>query len=475
MKFNKRCGNMTEYDIIVVGAGPGGSIAAKTTAENGLKTVFFERGRKPGEKNSSGCGLGPRMWREFPDLMSQLTPEVAPNLRKAGCVVNHYLNKDMEEIAIEMYHPTESVTYEPAKQFITMNCYRSEFDPWIAGFAVEAGAELRTSVLIKDLVKDEKGKVIGVQTDKGEKVLGNIVIGADGVISTVAIRSGLNPRWHPNQITLVPQYDFAAPPEKIDQMFGPEGLLADAADAVWWGVHFPAAYQVIFGDGFHIGLGSWMGQWTKNPLSHLNALISCKPFQRMIKAIDAKPREVQAHLLPWNHEPIKTFTDNVMLIGDAGAFPCPLEAEGVFPAMETGKLAAETAVKCIADGDTSKQALNLYEEKWKKASVGIEFEAGESLQTLWRNLFFSTQSAKNNMEWFIPLWHEIRGGQYDWSEPHIVRFRQMVKKIQEYLPQATEFMSKYVMPLLSDIMQEDVSIFPQLLKFMEGMRPRKKK
>ena len=209
---------MTEYDVLIVGAGPGGSVAAKVAAENGLKTVFFERGRKPGEKNSSGCGLGPRMWREFPELMEQLTPEVAPNLRKAGCVVNHYLNKDMEEIAIEMYHPTESVTYEPAKQFITMNCYRSEFDPWIAGFAVEAGAELRTSVLIKDLVKDDKGKVIGVQTEKGEKILGSIVIGADGVISTVAIRSGLNPRWHPNQITLVPQYDFAAPPEKIDQM-----------------------------------------------------------------------------------------------------------------------------------------------------------------------------------------------------------------------------------------------------------------
>ncbi len=466
---------MTEYDIIVVGAGPGGSIAAKVAAENGLKTVFFERGRKPGEKNSSGCGLGPRMWREFPEMMKTLTPDVAPNLRMGSCVVNHYLNKEMKELAIEMYYPTESVGYEPAKQFITMNCYRSEFDVWISNHAVEAGAELRTSVLIKDLVKDDKGKVIGVQTEKGEKVLGKVVIGADGVISTVAIRSGLNPRWRPSQITLVPQYDFAADPKKIDMMFGPDGLLANAADGIWWGVTFPAAYQVIFGDGFHIGLGSWMGQWTANPISYLNTLVSCKPFQRMMKAIDAKPREVQSHLLPWTQEPVRTFTDNVMLIGDAGGFPCPLEAEGVYPAMETGKIAAETAIKCIADGDTSKQALKLYEDTWKKASVGIEFEAGESLQTLWRNLFFSTQSDKNNMEWFIPLYHEIRGGHYDWSEPHIVRFRQMLRKIQEYLPEAMRFITKYAVPLLSDIMDEDMSAYPQLLKLMEGMRPRKKK
>ncbi len=465
---------MSEYDVVIVGGGPGGSVAAKVAAENGLKTVFFERGRKPGEKNSSGCGLGPRMWREFPEMMKSLTPEVAPSMRKGACVVNHYLNKELEEIAIEMYYPTESVTYEPAKSFITMNCYRSEFDPWIASQAVNAGAELRTSILIKDLVKDDKGKVIGVQTEKGEKILGKIVIGGDGVISTVAIRSGLNPRWRPDQITLVPQYDFAADPKKIDQMYGPDGLLADAADGIWWGVTFPAAYQVIFGDGFHIGLGSWMGQWTANPISYLNILVSCKPFQRMIKAIDAKPREVQSHLLPWTQAPIRTYTDNVMLIGDAGGFPCPLEAEGVYPAMETGKLAAETAIKCIADGDTSKQALKLYEDKWKQASVGIEFEAGESLQTLWRNLFFSTQSEQNNMEWFIPLWHEIRGGHYDWSEPHIVRFRQIVKKIQEYIPQAMSFLSKYAMPLLTDVMGKQMALMPQLMKLMEGMAPKKK-
>jgi len=466
---------MTEYDVIVVGAGPGGSIAAKVAAENGLKTVFFERGRKPGEKNASGCGLGPRMWREFPELMKTLTPEVAPNLRKAGCVINRYLNKDMKEIALEIYYPTASVTYEPAKQFITMNCYRSELDPFLANHAVAAGAELRTSVLIKDLVKDEKGKVIGVQTGKGEKIYGKVIIGGDGVISTVGIKSGLNPRCRPEQITLVPQYDFAADPEKIDKMFGPDGLIADAADACWWGVNIPSAYQVFFGDGFHIGLGSWMGQWTSNPIHFLNTLVGCKPFQRMIKAIDAKPREVQAHLLPWTQQPVNTYTDNVMLIGDAGGFPCPLEAEGVYPAMETGKLAAETAIKCIADGDTSKQALKLYEENWRKSSVGIEFEGGESLQTLWKHLFFSVQSEENNMEWFIPLWHELRGGFYDWSEPHIVRMRQILKTFQERLPQAMKFITKYVIPVLSDVMQEDMSLFPQMLKFMESMRPKKKR
>ena len=79
------------------------------------------------------------------------------------------------------------------------------------------------------------------------------------------------------------------------------------------------------------------------------------------------------------------------------------------------------------------------------------------------------------MEWFIPLYQEVRGAMYDWSEPHIIRFRQIIKKIQEYMPQALPFASKYVMPLLSDVTGEDLSMFPGLMKMMEGMRPKKKK
>ncbi|MCK5266358.1 MAG: FAD-dependent oxidoreductase, partial [Candidatus Thorarchaeota archaeon] len=70
---------MNEYDIVIVGAGPGGSTAAKEAAEKGLKTIFFERGRKPGNKNSSGTGLGPRLWREF-DFMKEINSDDCPSI-----------------------------------------------------------------------------------------------------------------------------------------------------------------------------------------------------------------------------------------------------------------------------------------------------------------------------------------------------------------------------------------------------------
>lgn len=454
---------MEEYDVVIVGGGPGGSIAAKVAAEKGLKTIFFERGRKSGEKNSSGCGLGPRLWRDF-DFMKELTPELCPSIRPGVYARNYFINKDDVVVGMVMARPTESVTYEPAKSFITLNIYRSEFDPWVANMATAAGAELKTSTLITNLIKED-GKVIGVEDEKGEKYRGQIVIGADGVISMVAKQAGLRYKWQNDQVTLVPQWDFAVPRENIDKIMGEEAL------AVWWGATHPAAYQVFFGDGFHLGLGNWMSWWDKNPLYYLNRVVKIPYFQRLIKILEAKPRELHAHLLPWASYPTNTHTDNVLLIGDAGGFPCPLEAEGIYPAMITGKIASEVAAKAISDGDTSKRALDVYDDEWKKTTVGVEFEAGKELQTIWRALPFSPKT----MEWFVPLLMEALGGIYDWSEPHTVRVQQIIRKIQSYLPDALPFVMKYVMPLLSKVMGDDLSMFPQLLKFMEGMRPKKKK
>ena len=89
---------MNNYDVIIVGAGPGGSMAAKYSADNGLKTIFFERGRKPGEKNSSGCGLGPRMWKDFPDIMKELTPEKCPSLRPGVYARNYFINRMIKSL-----------------------------------------------------------------------------------------------------------------------------------------------------------------------------------------------------------------------------------------------------------------------------------------------------------------------------------------------------------------------------------------
>ena len=437
---------MNSYDLIIVGAGPGGSMAAKCAAEKGLKTIFLERGRKPGEKSSSGCGLGPRLWREFPEMMKGLTPEKCPSLREGSAARNYFVNSEGIVAGYVMTRPTESVSYEPAKSWITMNCYRSEFDPWIAELATNAGAELKTSTLVVDLLKEES-KVCGVIDEKGIKYKAPIVIGADGAISMVAKKSGLRSRWSQTQITVTPQYDFHASPQKIDDIMGDEAL------AVWWSAIFPASYQVFFNDGFHQGMGNWLHKWDKNPIYYLNKVINLKYYQRLLKILEAKPRELQSHLLPWLQYPYNTHTDGVILIGDAGGFPCPLEAEGIYPAIVTGEVAVECAAQAITSGDVSKNALAKYDELWQKTSVGEDFESGEELYNIWKALPFSP---KETMSWFVPMFMEAIGGIYDWSQPHGTRVRQIAAHLKSYMPKAMPFIMKYVFPLVAKIFEDDL-------------------
>ena len=444
-------------DVVIVGAGPGGSTAAKECAERGLKTVFIERGRKPGEKNSSGCGLGPRMWRDF-DIMKELTPERCPSMRAGAAARNYFVNSEGVVAGYVMSRPTESVTYEPARSFITMNVYRSEFDPWIAQFAVEAGAQLKTSTLAQGLLK-EGGKVVGVIDEKGEKYQG-FVIGADGAMSMVAQQSGLRERWRQSQVTIIPQYDFAVPPSKIDDIMGDEAL------AVWWSATFPAAYQVFFHDGFHIGLGNWMTWWDKNPLYYLNKVLDVAYFQRLARVLNAKPREFHAHLLPWQAAPHDTHTDNVILIGDAGGFACPLEAEGIYPAMVTGRAAAEVAAEALSTGDSSAAFLDLFDAKWKLTSVGEEFQTGAELASIWRALPFSP---RQTMSWFVPMIMEVLGGIIDWSEPHARRVRQVASRLKHYLPSAVPFIVKQVVPLLSKILGDKMDLLVNPQKLLASM------
>ncbi|MHC1590887.1 MAG: NAD(P)/FAD-dependent oxidoreductase, partial [Candidatus Helarchaeales archaeon] len=127
---------MEKYDVLVVGGGPGGSIAGKIAAEQGLKAVIFERGQNSGEKNASGVGLTPKIWRDFPDLMKDMN---LPSQRVARMCVAHMTDEKGEIIAELSWSPSKLNTYKEAREFMTVMVYRSQFDKWLSQLAVEAG------------------------------------------------------------------------------------------------------------------------------------------------------------------------------------------------------------------------------------------------------------------------------------------------------------------------------------------------
>lgn len=441
---------MTEHDVAIVGAGPGGSLAARTSAELGLDTIFFERGKEPGAKNSSGCGLGQRWWRDFPEVMSEVSS--LSSFRKVEMVVVNVVDENdrLRYRSGTTGSDLDAARYSydgEARGMQGASVYRRDLDTFLADMAVDAGAELRTSTLITDLIK-KGGEVSGVETEDGEKFSADVVIGADGAFSTVARKSGLRNRWGEG-ITLCPQLDFSADEEKLDDFIG-------NSEWVWFGP-FCGAYQVVFRDGFHLGAGQWIRSYEEKPRGILKRVMKIPAFKSMVRLTDAKPREYQAHMLPWMEEPRKSFADGVMLVGDAAGFPCPLEGEGVWHACLSGRIAAEVAEQAIEEGDTSEERLQEYERRWRSSPLGREHEFGEEFVNIWKASIFDPELMKGLTQLLLEFsMVDPFAVVFDWGDSHMDVLNQHIEHLVGMLPEYGEWLRDYASPLLEGISSDNI-------------------
>ena len=454
---------MEKYDVLVVGGGPGGIIAGMTAAEKGLKTIIFERGRKCGEKNASGVGLVPKIWRDFRDIMKEMD---LPSQRISRKSTAHLCDHNGEVLCEFTWTPTALYDYKEAREFMVVMVYRSQFDHWLSQYAVNAGAELKTSTLIVDVLRDDDGKIIGVVDENGKKYTG-VIIGADGAVSTIAHKSGIRHKFGPNETTLVVNYDFEAPEKKIDEIIGDNCLHN------WFSPIYPATFNFFKKDGFHIGLGQWYGAIDQNLMVYLNRVVKSPPVARLIKILNAKPREVHAHALPWQQFPLTTYGENIMLIGDAAGFPCPLEAEGIWHAMYSGRLAALNAAEAIEKGDFSKEQMKKYEDAWINSPLGDEFIAGKELQEFWANLSFNM----NNIGKVIDLTNNILNI-FTGATSHVEITRKIFHDIRDRSAELTPMMRQFVMPFFAKVFEkelEDMSSVMQMVnKLADDLRPKDK-
>jgi electron transfer flavoprotein-quinone oxidoreductase len=400
---------------------------------------MIERGRKPGQKASSGCGLAPRVLRDFNFMKEMKIPSLKIRYQSL-----HMLDDNLKERFTMRWSPSDLAAYSEARDYFQLNVYRRDLDQFLASLATDAGARLMTSTLVTDVIKQPSGEISGVVTDKGERIEGAVTIAADGAISLVANKAGLRSKWQPDEVTLIVDCDFEAPMRRIDEVIGPE----EYGNHVYVSPLYPATYVAMMPGGLHIGFGQWLGRFASRsaarPYEYLRRVIRSKPLQSFLDKLGARPREFHSHLLPWMPRiPTSTYGDGIMLIGDAAGFPCPLEAEGVHYAMLSGKIAAECAAEAISKGDLSHVGLSIYEDRWKRSTIGEEFSAAKEWADLWAGIFFNpsqwsrlTPIANNLMFWA------------SWSDPHIKNLKSELNQYSKDLPLIFDFAKSYLFPLL---------------------------
>jgi flavin-dependent dehydrogenase len=360
------------YDVIVVGAGPSGSLSAKKCAEMGLKTLILEKRRLPRDKVCSGMIMGPvahaLIQKEFDDL-----PETV--LTEPGHLSGY------------IFH-VPGIGSKNLDHF-TLLTWRRNLDYWMVKKAQASGVELWEDSQVVYVNQKNQGFAVSVKKGKErQEVVVRFIIGADGGNSTV--RSLLFPE-------LKVKYG------QVYQEHYP-GELNLNKDYMHWFYpveNSPASFTVHQKDGLII------------------VDVGCKPGQAKQLMASARKYLAENHGLALEQEPVwrggclqpalyrelasydfKPARGNALLVGDAAGLPMPVSGEGIGTAMKSALLSASSIRRAVETGEPAdtiylkemEGIVSMFREisPWFRRIISEAKRGGYSMPQILRDGYFAT-------------------------------------------------------------------------------------
>ena len=325
---------MHDTDVLVIGAGPAGAIAAHEAKRSvpGLDVVLLERDSAVGTPVRCAEGVGDAGLREFAD------PDGAPwAARKIRRVI--FLAPDDTEVKV-------------AERDVGWILNRTRFDAFLAERAVADGVELRVGTEAAGMTRTADGRwTVRLRTATGEAMCrARIVIGSDGVEAMVGRWAGLDTRVPARDMESCAQYVV----QDID--FDPDAIYLQFGSAI-----APGGYAWLFPKGprvANVGLGLVaLKAGGRNAREYLDAWMA-----RRYPGGTTTGYTVGGVIV---HTTIKrTYDDGVLIAGDAAHMINPLSGGGIVNAMKAGRLAGRTAAAAICAGDTCAARLATYHAAW---------------------------------------------------------------------------------------------------------------
>ncbi|WP_048150997.1 NAD(P)/FAD-dependent oxidoreductase [Methanolacinia paynteri] len=332
-----------EYDVLVIGGGPGGALAAKVAAGSGLSVCIVEK--RPAIGTPVRCAEGIEA-SVLPEFFNEMDPKwISAKIRRAKIVA-----PDGSSFYLRPAVSGDEVGYILDRKF---------FDRDLVRQAVDAGAECYIKArAVNAIVEDGylKGAVLEYGGERSE-VRAKVVIAADGVESKFSRYCGIDSTVPLNGIKTCAQYlmtDIDIEPGVIVFSVG-----RDAA---------PEGYAWIFPKGersANVGVcipGNRSGDG-KRARDYLDKYVA-EHFP------EGKALELMTGGIPVC-EPLEcTVANGLIVVGDAARLSYPFSGGGIYNAMYSGKLAGEIAVECIAKNDWSRSALMKYDKTWRESKLG---------------------------------------------------------------------------------------------------------
>ncbi len=330
------------WDVIVVGAGPGGSTAAARLAQAGVEVLLVDKERFPREKPCSDI-YGPFGARTYEEL------GVYERLLEAG-----YLYP-----GVVLSSPDYTAIRGPNEKGLT--CPRRVGDNILKENAARLGAEVWEECWVNDLVVED-GQVRGVGAKyQGEfvELRAQLVIGADGSHTWVAKRLSLFGDDY-DHVFLAGRAYFSGcnPPLREVEVHYDPGF---APGFVCLSPH-PGYDDVV-----NMGVGIQMSRYVDGPLdaeAMTAKFVAESPHGEKMRSA-RQVSEWMGWRVPSAGQIGRNHAAGALLVGDAGSFVEPFILEGVATAVRSANYAAKTALEALEDGDFSEASLARYDDKWR--------------------------------------------------------------------------------------------------------------